>query len=402
MEQMKKNLLVQDYSHSNDAGLSTKPLLEVCDTSTLTHAIKENLPTKVVSEKVAKMIHKPSLGISDAEYVQHVKNDNPGVIVIDLKPISENYEEKYDEYLTNVIIEPGEILEGNIAEKQAELHDKKQTVITLTKDIKTDLAMEFSPCTKCNKTYATKRRLRSHMQSCHETGAFCFKCGTFFASKKYMKRHLREVHVGFTFKCGKCSDSFKSKNTMDRHMSVCLIHEVQGINRQRMSRRCPMCPGKFYSKSSLKEHVWNIHQVPLQDSYLFNGWHSLDSRLSQPSQGQMTTKSSRIFFIFSCKVCDASFRRKWNLVAHSRTHHDGVQEQQNELLVCGFQGCTFSCRSKKVLNKHKLVGHKGDIAFNCIKCDKPFATNKDMLQHKARVHRGLAFNSPISGSCPSA
>ena len=43
------------------------------------------------------------------------------------------------------------------------------------------------------------------------------------------------------------------------------------------------------------------------------------------------------------------------------------------------------------MNKHKLVGLKGKRAFSCVKCDKPFAKNKELLQHKARMHRGLAF-----------
>ena len=66
---------------------------------------------------VAKILHEPSIGISDADYVQHVKNENPGVIVIDLKPISEKIEEKYDNQKENGPLEPGEILDEKIVEK---------------------------------------------------------------------------------------------------------------------------------------------------------------------------------------------------------------------------------------------------------------------------------------------
>ena len=47
------------------------------------------------------------------------------------------------------------------------------------------------------------------------------------------------------------------------------------------------------------------------------------------------------------------------------------------------------------MNKHKLVGLKGKRAFRCVKCDKPFAKNKELLQHKASMHR--AWPSSVLG-----
>ena len=238
----------------------------------------------------------------------------------------------------------------------------------IKKGVKAELALEF-PCTKCNKNCTTKTNLSSHMQSCHDIGDYCPKCGTFFKSRKYMRQHLKEVHIGFNLKCGKCSYSFKAKSTMDRHTAVCKIHEVNGIASQRISRQCPICPEEFDFKSSLKEHVWTIHQVP---------------------NDKMTIKPSRRSLILKCKVCDSTFSSKGTLVVHLRAHHDG----EEDFLVCGFQGCTFKCRSKNMLNKHKLLCHKGERTYICVKCCKPFAKNKDLLQHKARMHRGLAFKCP--------
>ena len=373
VEQMKKNLLVQDIPPCNDARFASKPALETCDTAAITQGAKGNLLTKEASEVGTKTPHDPSIELSDREYVDHVKRENPGVIVIDLKPITENSTEKYNPHQKSGPIEQVEILEENNMEKQDELHVKEHTINVVKKDGKADLAPELSPCTKCTKTFTTKSNLRSHMQSCHNIGDYCPKCGTFFNSRKYMKRHLREVHIGFTFKCGKCHYRFKGKSSLDRHISVCKIHEVKGINNMRISRQCPICPEEFNSKSSLKEHVWTIHQVP---------------------NAGITTKPSRSF-IFTCEVCASIYRSKGGLVIHLMAHHDG----EKELLVCGFQGCTFRCISKKVLNKHKLVCHKGDRPFSCVKCYKPFAKNKDMLQHRARMHRDLAFKCPgVDGS----
>ena len=166
MEQIKKNLLVQDFTPSFDAGLHTN----LCDTVFLKTAINNKFLTKKVSKVDAKVSHEPWIGISDEEYVQHVKNENPGVIVIDLKPIMENSEEKYDKHKLSGLVEPGEILDEDIVEKQADLIDKKHTYNTHKHDIPTDLAIEFPPCTKCSKTFTTKNNLRTHMHSCHGIG----------------------------------------------------------------------------------------------------------------------------------------------------------------------------------------------------------------------------------------
>ena len=98
-----------------------------------------------------------------------------------------------------------------------------------------------------------------------------------------------------------------------------------------------------------------------------------------------------------CNKCSNMFTTTLRLRTHKKSCQDICSDRRKEPLVCGFPGCTFSCRSKKaytnlkVLNKHKLVVHKGERAFTCDKCDHSFAKNLSLLQHKLRVHRGLAF-----------
>ena len=308
VEKMKQNLLVQDHGHCYDPGLARNPVLEVCETSARTQATKGTLLSKVEKEVATKTMHDPLIELSDKEYVNPVKNENPGVIEGDQKPTPENVEEKYIEHQKSGPIQPGEILEDKMFKKRVELYVQEHIIIPPKRERMADLSFGFYPCTKCEKTLTNKANLRSHLRSCHDIGAHCPKCGKFFTSVKYMRRHLRDVHIGFTFKCGKCYYSFNGESTLDRHMSDCKIHEVESINNQQMSRQCPICHEKFISKSNLKNHAWNIHQI------------------IQVPNDQMTTKPSRSI-IFTCKVCDSIFNRKDNLVDHFRTHHE------EELLV---------------------------------------------------------------------
>ena len=49
----------------------------------------KNLLTNIISEVVAKIIHEPSVKLSDSEYMRYVKDENPKFIVNELKRINE-------------------------------------------------------------------------------------------------------------------------------------------------------------------------------------------------------------------------------------------------------------------------------------------------------------------------
>ena len=252
---------------------------------------------------------------------------------------------------------------------------------------------EEFPCKMCGKISTSKNRLRNHIQSCHDIPEDCKECGKTFSSRKYARRHYREVHTDCSFKCPKCSEGFKSRRILKVHKQTCGRWRVK--KKLQLMVQCTMCTNIFPSNPCLRKHAWKHHQV-----LLHNPAPSIRSR-------------RRVLF---------ASRRPRNLAAHSRRHLLGVQEQQQqeeqelgvqeqqeeqelgvqehqeeqqeeieELLVCGFQGCGFISRSKKGIHKHKRDVHKGERAFFCNLCDHTFAKSKDMLQHRARVHKGLPF-----------
>ena len=235
---------------------------------------------------------------------------------------------------------------------------------------------ERSPCKMCGKTLKTKSSLRSHIRSCHDISEDCEVCGKTFTSRKYMKRHKRDVHTERSFKCVQCPLGFKCQSTLKVHMKTCGKVRVQ--KKQELKVKCTLCPKLFPSNPCLRKHLWKHH-----NALLHNPAPSLRSR----RQDLFASRRPRNWMC----VSGTSSTRKENLAAHSRRRQLGLQEQQEELLVCGFQGCIFTCRSKNGINKHKREVHKGERAFICYLCDQAFIKNTDMLQHRWRMHKGLAI-----------
>ena len=240
---------------------------------------------------------------------------------------------------------------------------------------------EEFPCKMCGKISTSKSRLKTHIRSCHDIPEDCEVCGKTFSSRKYARSHTRDVHTDRSLKCPNCPNCFKNRRTLKVHMKTCGRWRVQ--KKQQLKLKCTMCLKLFPSNPCLRKHVWKHHQL-----LLHNPAPSLRSR----RQELFASRRPKNWM----SVSSACSTRKDNLATHSSRRHQVVvqlspQEQLEELLVCGFQDCTFTSRRKRGLIKHKHQVHKGEKAFICNLCNHTFTKNSDMLQHGRRMHKGLAI-----------
>ena len=74
-------------------------------------------------------------------------------------------------------------------------------------------------CEKCEKTFATQKNLKGHIQSFHENlGHKCYKCDKTFAHHSTLHVHFKTIHLNIQYKCDKCEKIFSRKTSLNRHI----------------------------------------------------------------------------------------------------------------------------------------------------------------------------------------
>lgn len=81
----------------------------------------------------------------------------------------------------------------------------------------------------------------------------------------------------------------------------------------------------------------------------------------------------------ACRKCNATFRRRDNLMAHFRAQHKG--ERPFRCAVCDFRFI-----KKDHAMKHWKVVHLKERPFVCNKCDSRFGQRSDLNKHVRSVH----------------
>lgn len=106
-------------------------------------------------------------------------------------------------------------------------------------------------CIHCNKTFASDKRLRLHLQIHRTLKPFqCNICNSSFHMKKYLSTHMLK-HGNRQFKCSVCKYTFKRQDLLQRHMK---LHQAKKM------LKCPFkdaldCKKEFSRTDKLKSHI---------------------------------------------------------------------------------------------------------------------------------------------------
>ena len=242
-------------------------------------------------------------------------------------------------------------------------------------------------CSKCNKTFLTKGDMQKH-EPVHDGKTWeCQICDYVTTLKRYLLRH-QKMHLqrseNSSFKCIYCEKTYQSKRALKSHE---LKHDVTNKKWE-----CDQCDYKFFHKSDLKFHV-QTHFKRKKDfrcgvcekAFVSSKYLSRHNRIHDPLTKNWKceicdyTTAYKAYLVlhqrthqkertrdFQCSKCTKSFLSEQNLKFHEISHIPKGKDWVCEI-------CDFSTKRKKHLVAHKQSHNEVRTnVFHCSKCDQSF------------------------------
>ncbi|XP_057664543.1 zinc finger protein 420-like [Diorhabda carinulata] len=173
-------------------------------------------------------------------------------------------------------------------------------------------------CTKCDKTFHNKARLKRHMLSHRNKVVTCDVCGEDFPDGRSLMNH-RHSHSnvsGRQFPCRECGKTFGSRSSQQIHIRIhtgerpygcrfCwkafadggTLRKHERIHTGEKPYACAVCPRAFNQRVVLREHIRSHHSGP-------------------------DPKYSNSMTPYCCSVCSDMFTTSQDLILHLIHHCD--------------------------------------------------------------------------------
>ena len=192
-------------------------------------------------------------------------------------------------------------------------------------------------CAPCDKTFASKISLRTHVRHIHGKPSYkCDNCSLTFKYFKTLANHKRIEHKMKTekLKCETCSKEFELSLYLRRHIKA--MHEpvVKNV-------KCLSCPLLYVSKVDMMKHFRRIHEK---------------------------TKNHK------CESCNKMFHARSEVVAHMKDRHT---EYSARKFVCNI--CKRGYNNQREFDYHNKSVHLGIKEYKCELCDKSYVRKEKGL-----------------------
>ncbi|KAM9816947.1 uncharacterized protein znf646 [Neosynchiropus ocellatus] len=261
------------------------------------------------------------------------------------------------------------------------MRDSKDKAIIRIKSESEEDQRPFA-CDQCGRTYRHAGSLVNHKNS-HKTGEYyCSICSNSYSNQLALKNHLR-THLAYKrhscMKCGKC---FRLRKQLASH--ICRDPNTDGVVR-RSSRshghRCKRCKQTFVSAELLSTHVCDGSSSSAdgnakKEERIFTC--NICNRSYRHAGSLLNHKNTHKTGHFGCSLCSKSFTNPMALRNHIRTH---TQKKKYVCLTCG-----KAFRLASILHNHQKIHDRSGAFFSCATCGKSFQGRSGLKRH--RCHRG--------------
>ncbi|XP_060528624.1 zinc finger protein 729-like [Cylas formicarius] len=270
-----------------------------------------------------------------------------------------------------------------------------KTPIALQRHRKTVHRQSYFFCSTCNLRFEKASDAKEHRKSLKHRYAsmekkkpegsslrrMCKYCDEYFSNFLLLKEHLQREHPEHKIRCPHCGASFTVTQELTNHLrsKSCNFEET---STEENCYRCEKCPFSSNSTSELLFHI-ALHSDPIIIYPLDSDGNEIHiraiPRYKCPVCEKIFPKSSLHAHLrqhtqerpYVCKLCNASFGRRNNLLFHVKNHKK---------------------RTRKVVTRHS----RAEKAFLCSTCGAGFSKKFTLQQHML-VHTGKLCKCPEIG-----
>ena len=250
-------------------------------------------------------------------------------------------------------------------------------------------------CNLCGDFFTVKQSVKQHIVCVHQ-GRKDFvcpfaKCNKPLSCLKSLKMHVATVHQGLKkFKCdqGSCDKTYAYRGELRSHKMK--IHGISFEEQKEQRKR------ELHSRAKIKQETDEMskylypeikiknefkedeeeHESKMLSSFQKTDEQSAaDEKLFQEKIKEIVHEGKKKF---NCEICSTVFTIKQSAKQHILTVHEGRKDY-----VCPH--CNKALTSKPSLRNHIAGVHEGR-KINCGLCDKTYAYQGELIDHRRKVH----------------
>uniref|UniRef100_UPI00358E40A8 zinc finger protein ZFAT-like n=1 Tax=Myxine glutinosa TaxID=7769 RepID=UPI00358E40A8 len=216
--------------------------------------------------------------------------------------------------------------------------------------------LQIFSCHHCGKIFKFKHSLQTHIRIHTQEKPFrCEQCDYASAIKSNLVVHQRK-HTGEVFTCGSCTFTCRSRGHLKVHIER--VH-------QQLKHNCAFCQKRYADVKNLMKHIRETHE--LQNKEVSACYAEL----------QLQTRAGRRELLYTCAVCQRSFKSRLERDRHTLGHGLGPERP----FVCEL--CGYVAGWRQGLHNHVRRHY---FAYVCAFCGSFFVSATRLQVHLAEDH----------------